>query len=246
MESDKLKYHRHLDAIAAMDVSLVKEKDKSYGASWKKRGGIFAFAMLARKWDRLEEILAMPQMQTRDGVSRTAARYDIFEAIAAEPAPGEDGTTLAEVRDLRRYLLLVEAEMVERGAVGEPVKFTEFEWKPTPPFIKFVKPGTPEDGGHHAQQDGGNGWDRLDDGLEFGEYAQAGIPCIPAGTNYGIVDRSRVKEELWEHLPRLHLELNNKEWEDLPPYYQMLYFWDKYSSKWMMGNMYREVWGKAA
>jgi hypothetical protein len=37
---------------------------------------------------------------------------------------GTDGTVLAEVRDLRRYLLLVEAEMVARGVVetdGPPV-----------------------------------------------------------------------------------------------------------------------------
>lgn len=33
---------------------------------------------------------------------------------------GGDGTALAEVRDLRRYLLLVESEMMTRGVVKEP------------------------------------------------------------------------------------------------------------------------------
>ena len=64
--------------------------------------------MLARKWDRLEE------QCLREG-------YDIMQAIrsaATAGNQGNDGTTLAEVRDLRRYLLLLEAEMVEQGVVS--------------------------------------------------------------------------------------------------------------------------------
>lgn len=112
-DQDRFAYHRHLAAIAAEDVRLVTEKDRSYGASWKKRGGIGAFMMLARKWDRLDEILAI------------GFGYDVFRGIAAARDPGTqglDGTVLAEVRDLRRYFLLVEAEMVERGAVVPPPK----------------------------------------------------------------------------------------------------------------------------
>lgn len=97
------KYHQHLGAVAQQDILEVTVKDKSYGASWKKRGGIGAFMMLARKWDRLENILSL-------------RGYDIFDCIMTQPG-GEDGSVLAEIRDLRRYLLLVEAEMVERGTV---------------------------------------------------------------------------------------------------------------------------------
>jgi hypothetical protein len=43
---------------------------------------------------------------------------DIFVKIEADPS-GEDGTVLAVMRDLRRYLLLIEAEMVARGVVAE-------------------------------------------------------------------------------------------------------------------------------
>ena len=64
--------------------------------------------MLARKWDRLEGMLAV--------VGDAEARWDIFQRIQVNPS-GDDGTVLAEIRDLRRYLLLVEAEMVARGAV---------------------------------------------------------------------------------------------------------------------------------
>lgn len=118
-EDDKFAHHAHLRAVAEEDVRYVLEKDRSYGASWKRRGGVGAFMMLARKWDRLEE------MVTR---GRTAmGQYDIFAAVAADDVAvdgrriqGADGTVLAEVRDLRRYLLLVEAEMIARGAVAAP------------------------------------------------------------------------------------------------------------------------------
>ena len=109
---DKFHHHQFLPVVAGSDVTSVIPKDKSYGASWKKRGGVSAFMMLARKWDRLESMLSEKY------------HYDIFAAIGAEcrrvdrEEQGADGTILAEVRDLRRYLLLVEAEMVARGAVS--------------------------------------------------------------------------------------------------------------------------------
>jgi hypothetical protein len=101
-------YLNHLEPICVQDVEELTRKDISYGSSWKKRGGVGAFMMLARKWDRLEEMV-------KDGYG-----YDIFAAIGGTGGGGEDGTILAEIRDLRRYLLLVEAEMIERGVVPEP------------------------------------------------------------------------------------------------------------------------------
>lgn len=95
-----------LALVQEADEANVRSKDASYGASWKKRGGIGAFMMAARKWDRLEG------MMERGG-------FDIFAAVEAQrgEAQGTDGTVIAEIRDLRRYLLLIEAEMVARGAV---------------------------------------------------------------------------------------------------------------------------------
>ena len=120
---DNMKY---LNMISDEDVRSLHEKEKTYQGSWKKRGGVGAFMMLARKWDRIENMLN---------------NYDIFKAIADDPS-GEDSTALAEVRDLRRYLLLVESELVARGAVQYTYIHSE---------DRFV-PGTPEDGGHHARQ----------------------------------------------------------------------------------------------
>lgn len=94
-------YHARLQEIANRDVENVTVKDIEYDASWKKRGGASAFFMLSRKWDRIE-----PQAK-RHG-------YDIFAAIVWDER--EEGI-INDIRDLRRYLMLVEAEMMMRGAV---------------------------------------------------------------------------------------------------------------------------------
>jgi hypothetical protein len=100
---DNLKYHRHLEAIVQADVEYVRRKDAQYDASWKKRGGGGAFFTIVRPWDRLENI------------SRSVG-YDVFAKIRDEGLEGPDGSLIACVRDLRRYLLLVEAEMTEQLA----------------------------------------------------------------------------------------------------------------------------------
>ena len=81
--------------LANLDVSKLEQAERSYGDSWRKRGGIGAFKMLARKWDRIENQV------TKDG-------YDIFESIYNDPS---DTGILDDIRDLRRYLLLVESFM---------------------------------------------------------------------------------------------------------------------------------------
>jgi hypothetical protein len=88
-----------LEHIAGCDASGLRKAAQSYGNSWKSRGGIGAYMMLARKWDRME-----------NRVRRLG--WDIFRAIATDQR-GEG--VIDDVRDLRRYLMLVEAEMVARG-----------------------------------------------------------------------------------------------------------------------------------
>jgi hypothetical protein len=92
-------YFPLMHKIAESDVYTVKEKDKQYGGSWKKRGGVGAFMMLARKWDRLEQFV-----QNRSG-------WDIFLAISSDQ---RDEGVIDDIRDLRQYLLLVETEMMTR------------------------------------------------------------------------------------------------------------------------------------
>lgn len=94
--------HDKLVAITDEDVRVLVEKDKDYGSSWKKRGGSGAFFMLARKWDRLEN-----QVQQHN--------FDIFAAINKDRR--EEGI-LDDIRDLRRYLELVESEVVAVGKLN--------------------------------------------------------------------------------------------------------------------------------
>ena len=82
-----------IDALANADVTALEEAQKSYGDSWRKRGGVGAFMMLARKWDRIEN-----QVKKQG--------WDVFKTIYDDPS---NKGILDDIRDLRRYLLLVEA-----------------------------------------------------------------------------------------------------------------------------------------
>ena len=84
--------------IAQGDLEALKIAEESYGDSWKRRGGVGAFMMLARKFDRIEN-------QSR------GENWDIFKAGIEHS--GEDGL-LDDIRDLRRYLLLVEQEILTK------------------------------------------------------------------------------------------------------------------------------------
>ena len=82
-----------INDLTKQDIEALKLAEKSYGDSWRKRGGIGAFMMLARKWDRIEN------QTNKQG-------YDMFAAIFADTS---DTGLLDDIRDLRRYLLLVES-----------------------------------------------------------------------------------------------------------------------------------------
>lgn len=83
-----------LDVVLEADKQGLLLAEKSYGDSWKRRGGTGSFMMLARKWDRIEN-------------QCKGESYDVFEALANYP--GDDGL-IDDIRDLRRYLVLVECE----------------------------------------------------------------------------------------------------------------------------------------
>ena len=86
--------------LANEDVEGLHIYEQSYGNSWKQRGGVGAFMMLARKWDRLEKQVG-------------ECNYDVFQAAFEDSR--EEGI-LDDIRDLRRYLFLVEAEIrMQRG-----------------------------------------------------------------------------------------------------------------------------------
>lgn len=120
----------YLETVAGSDVENIRTKEGTYMGSWKRRGGVGAFMMMARKWDRLESILSGTwsydifkaiQSQVEMEISRNRAMMPAgYEYEPSAAIIGTDGTTLAEVRDLRRYLMLVEAEIMARGVVAAP------------------------------------------------------------------------------------------------------------------------------
>jgi hypothetical protein len=104
--------HETLVTIANDDAQIVLEKDKSYGSSWKKRGGVGAFMMLARKWDRIENMVQED-------------KWDMFKTLQRTHANQESETLLETIRDLRQYLLLVESEVVRCNQIREPIYVTD-------------------------------------------------------------------------------------------------------------------------
>ncbi|MBE16835.1 MAG: hypothetical protein CL867_11360 [Cytophagaceae bacterium] len=81
-----------IQEIVNEDVNKLCEAEVSYGESWRQRGGVGAFMMLARKWDRIEN-----QVNQHE--------YNIFTSFNHDPR--KEGI-LDDIQDLRRYLLLVE------------------------------------------------------------------------------------------------------------------------------------------
>lgn len=93
---DPMGYMRNIGLVAIAGVELIKSKTKTYGDSWKRRGGAGAWFTTVRPWDRLETIVS-------------AHGGDVLAAVAADLA-GADGSALACIRDVRNYLTLIEAE----------------------------------------------------------------------------------------------------------------------------------------
>ena len=90
---------QEVEKVAGEDVVNLDMAERAYGDSWKQRGGVGAFMMLARKWDRLEK-----QVNEHG--------YDVFKAANEDQRP--EGI-MDDIRDLRRYLFLVEAELRING-----------------------------------------------------------------------------------------------------------------------------------
>ena len=90
--------------IALNDALTLKQKNAEYADSWKKRGGVDTYFMLCRKWDRIEA-----QVE-RNG-------YNILDLATADT---RDEGLLDDIADLRRYLTLVEHEVLMRDS-KEPI-----------------------------------------------------------------------------------------------------------------------------
>jgi hypothetical protein len=105
------KHLEHIIPITTEDGTGLRKAEGHYKGSWKRRGGVGAYMMLCRKWDRLEN-----RIESEEGGAR---QFDIFDHIMKD----ERGEGLIDdIRDLRRYLVLVEAEMRARGSVAAKSK----------------------------------------------------------------------------------------------------------------------------
>lgn len=107
----KMDHMNFIPVVLQRDEEVLKQKEGTYKGSWKKRGGCGAFMMLARKWDRLENIVDAHEPQYD---ILKAGEQDMMELGQPFDREAPDGTLLAEIRDLRRYLVLVEAELMAR------------------------------------------------------------------------------------------------------------------------------------
>lgn len=87
---------------ADLILRVLYEKETQYEGSWAKRGGVGAFFVTCRKWDRIESIAA------RHG-------YDAFWMLDQNAGDVQD-----DVRDLIGYLLLWLAAAEARRAKEGP------------------------------------------------------------------------------------------------------------------------------
>lgn len=97
----KMGIRKQIESLGNIDAVELETSEKSYGHSWKARGGVGAFMMLARKWDRI-------QNQCEDN------QYDIFKTILKDMT--KEGI-LDDIGDLRRYLFLVENEIRQQKGI---------------------------------------------------------------------------------------------------------------------------------
>jgi hypothetical protein len=108
-----MEHMKHIRDVVENDLEILKAKEKTYGGSWKKREAS-VFHMIARMWDRVENI-------TNGG------RDVLFDIIRQQEYGNDDGQMLAILADLRRYLTLIEAQMRAEAAGDKPMSFEE--WK---------------------------------------------------------------------------------------------------------------------
>lgn len=110
------RFKDRLAAIVKQDLRTVIKKDSDYGGSWKKYGGVGAYFNVARKWDRIENMVNGLSDNVLESTNMPAPQYDLFGHIEADPSG--DGL-IESVRDLRGYLLLVEEELMEKNIVAD-------------------------------------------------------------------------------------------------------------------------------
>lgn len=104
-------YRDLIQPVAQGDVDQLQKKDREYGGSWLKRGGIGAFMMLARKWDRIETAMTQPVVLRPSEPAAADMAVSDYDVITRAVCDGREEGILDDIGDLRRYLLLIEAQI---------------------------------------------------------------------------------------------------------------------------------------
>lgn len=107
-------FRLQLETQLSTAIEVILCKNREYGGSWKSRGGVGAFMMFARKWDRLENALTI---RNEEGVS--IGFRDLFELAVTDNRP--EGI-IDDLEDLRNYLILAIDEINQRKAAALPSK----------------------------------------------------------------------------------------------------------------------------
>lgn len=120
--------------LAVQNVNVCIDKDKDYGASWKKRGGPGAYMVMARKMDRIEE-----QARKR--------AWDIFQVDDGKTTESLDDT----IMDLINYLLLIQETRNQvkgiRSMQNPEVVGTSMMYRPPVVGAPYQRIDVPEEGG---------------------------------------------------------------------------------------------------
>lgn len=104
-EATRVGLEASLKKVAQSDVEGILVGEEEYDRSWMKDGGVGAWFTMKRCLDRLPVLVSRKPSDSGD-------RFDIFQHVLADKA----GTgVLDSVRDMRRYCMLVEAELVRQG-----------------------------------------------------------------------------------------------------------------------------------
>lgn len=112
-KDDKFGHLQFIDQIVEENIKVLKEKDREYGASWKKRGGVSVYMMLARKWDRLENALApyASHHTTSHLGNNQGLPIPPYDIITAAVLDNRKEGIQDDIKDLINYLILVMSEV---------------------------------------------------------------------------------------------------------------------------------------
>lgn len=275
----------YLKPVADADVTCLLEKERTYKGSWKSQGGKNAWAMVRRKIDRLMVMLGEPTPPPSfnlENVNDTIRSYvegtllpgtqaataemfiylrdmltagDIFAKIE-EDRSGNDGSVLAEIRDLRRYLMLVEAEIIARHApqrvvVKEldpkwPMKgngkdpdeshhSSEFPWRISRVEYEKIYARAPNEAASFWTKQAPDIWtaDAFVETKNLPRELNGYYQEVASGWRV-IIDK--VPDHVRYIFPSLYNERNMMERNELPAWQHGLYQWDESQNKYSLQN----------